>query len=79
MLFCCISALLSDYQSLVWTGAGRYEGLGTILLYSGLFLLIARFGKFKKYHLYLLGFVVLLNAIIGHFTICWHESLFTLP
>ncbi|HWP79629.1 MAG TPA: O-antigen ligase family protein [Candidatus Acidoferrum sp.] len=63
---CCgLSALLSDYRSEVWRGAGRYEGLETILLYAALFFMISRFGKFKKRHLWLLGAAVLINAAIG--------------
>ena len=62
---CAVSALLSDYRSEVWKGAGRHEGLETILLYAALFLLISRFGKFRRRYLVLLGFTVLVNAVLG--------------
>jgi hypothetical protein len=62
---CAVSALLSDYRTEVWQGAGRHEGLETILLYAALFLLISRFGKFRKRYLALLGFTVLANTVIG--------------
>ena len=62
---CCISAVLSEYGTAVWQGAGRYEGLKTILLYAGIFFLISYFGKFKKRYLYLLGASVLINTVIA--------------
>ena len=65
VLFSAISAALSQYGAKVWLGAGRFEGLSTILLYAGLFLVVSLFGKFKKWHLYLAGVVVLVNAVIG--------------
>jgi heme exporter protein D len=65
VLLCCVSAIVSDYGSMVWLGAGRKEGLGTILLYAGIFFFTARFGKLKKGHLYLIGIVILVNLIIG--------------
>ena len=65
VLFCSISAALSAFGYKVWLGAGRYEGLSTILLYAGLFLAVSLFGRFKKWYLYLIGLVILLNAVIG--------------
>lgn len=65
VICCIISALLSEYSSKVWLGAGRYEGLKTILLYAALFFLISYFGKFKKWYLYLLGTVVFANTVIS--------------
>ena len=64
-LLCCVSAVLSDYGSKVWLGAGRYEGVSTILLYAVIFLLVSCFGKLRKLHLYLIGAVVTINAVIG--------------
>ncbi len=65
VLFCCISAAISKFGSYVWIGAGRYEGLSTILLYTALFLSVSYFGRFKKWHLYLIGIVILTNASLG--------------
>lgn len=65
VLFCCVSAALSPYGGKVWLGFGRYEGLGTCLLYAGVFLLVSWWGRLKKWHLYLVGIVVLVNAGIG--------------
>lgn len=65
VLCCCLSAVMSKYGSKVWIGAGRYEGLSTILLYAAIFMLVSCFGKFKKWHLYLLGAAILINTLIG--------------
>lgn len=41
----CISALCSPYNSAVLLGAGRYDGLVTLLLYGGIFLGISATGR----------------------------------
>ncbi len=76
---CCISALVSEYRSKVWLGAGRYEGLGTILLYAALFFFVSYFGKFKKWYLYLFGVVVLVNTAISVMQYAGYNPLLLFP
>lgn len=52
LLFTVVSALLSDYGT-VWLGGGRREGVLTISLYCVSFLLISRFYRPARWHLYL--------------------------
>ncbi len=64
-VFCSVSAVLSEYGSKVWLGAGRHEGLSTVLLYTAVFLLVSCFGRLRKRHLILIGAAVTINAVIG--------------
>ena len=51
LVFTLISALLSDYGT-VWLGSVRREGMLTISLYCVSFLLISRFYRPSRWHLY---------------------------
>lgn len=51
LIFTLISALLSDYDA-VWLGGIRREGALTISLYCVSFLLVCRFYRPEKWHLY---------------------------
>lgn len=45
MVICSLSAIFSPYRDSVFIGAGRYDGLASILLYGGIFLGCARFAR----------------------------------
>lgn len=50
-----VSAMASQYRENTWIGLGRYEGLSTILLYVGVFLLISVFGHFERWMVWLMA------------------------
>lgn len=50
MTACSISALLSPYRESVFLGAGRYDGLASLLLYGGIFLGTARYSRPRIAH-----------------------------
>lgn len=58
LLFTSLSALLSPYDYNVWSGMSRHEGLLTQLVYMGVFLALAAFGRLRKYHLRVFGAVM---------------------
>ena len=48
LVWACISALCSPYGTAVLLGAGRYDGLATLLLYGGIFLGISATGQPRR-------------------------------
>ncbi len=65
LLLCCLSAACSAYPGISWYGAGRYEGLATLLLYGGSFLVLSHLGKAKSCYLYALAVTVAVNCGIA--------------
>lgn len=65
MAAACLSAALSPYGSATLLGAGRYDGLLTLLLYGGSFLAVSSFGEWKKYYVYLLALSASLCSLLA--------------
>ena len=55
MTVCCLSAVFSPFRESVFFGAGRYDGLATLLLYGGIFLGCARYARPRIAHAAALG------------------------
>lgn len=55
LLLVCVSALFTPYEYDAWEGMSRNDGLLTRLLYIACFILLALFGRLKRWHLFLLG------------------------
>ena len=72
LLFSVVSYLLSPYKNIenpngmssFIFGYGRYDGFLTLSLYVFVFLLISKFGSFKKTHLYLVTISVCVMSLI---------------
>ena len=64
LLFCFVSFLLSEHKSLSFTGAGKFDGLASILLYVFAFAAIICFGRFKIEYAFSFIPVIFLNFIL---------------
>lgn len=62
--FTAVSALLSKYPGTFW-GNGRKEGLFTIGIYVGIFLLLRRYFRPRKWLLFVFGATVSLFCLLG--------------
>ena len=65
LVFCSVSAVLSEFGVATLNGLGRNEGLYTTALYVGVFLLLSFFGRPKRWCLIPVGVVIVLNSVIG--------------
>ncbi|NLF80090.1 MAG: O-antigen ligase family protein [Clostridia bacterium] len=63
-LISMLSALASPDPELVWAGSGRFEGLGTGLVYCGIFLAVSSFGRFRPLFIYALLIPVAFNSVL---------------
>lgn len=64
-LWACISAAASPYGKDCLVGASRYDGLATTLLYTGIFLGVSEFGKWRRRYVYLTALSVLGCAAVS--------------
>lgn len=76
---CVLSALFSKFGIAVWQGLGRFEGLSTILLYGGIFFAVSFFGRFSTLYIYLIGIVVIINAVISVLQFAGYNPLYLFP
>lgn len=79
LLFTVISSLLSPYRSSVLLGAGRMEGLLTILCYGIGFLLISSFAQTKRWMLWLFASVTVIFCLLGFLQRMNFNPLFLYP
>lgn len=61
----CLSAAFSPYGKETLIGAGRYDGLITLLLYGCIFLGISAFGRMRRLYLYLLAASATLCCVVA--------------
>jgi hypothetical protein len=64
-LIACLSALLSPYGTDTVIGAGRYDGLLSLLLYCVIFLGVSAYGKPRPIYYYALAFSITVCCIIS--------------
>ncbi len=62
---CIASALFSPWLPATLLGAGRWDGLTSILLYVLIFLGARRFGRLRTAHLYAIGASICLQAVVA--------------
>ena len=65
LLWSCLSAVCSDYPSIVWLGAGRYEGLSTLLLYGAVFIGVSSFGEMKRGYFWAIGLAAAVVSLVA--------------
>ena len=64
-IFSAMSTIFSVNRSIAFWGSSRYEGLITLILYCGCFMLVSYYGKPEKWLLWLLGAAVSINCIVA--------------
>lgn len=64
VLWASLSAYLSPYRADTWIGAGFYEGLRTIVLYSLIFILLSFWGEYTGRYIYALTFVSIAMCVL---------------
>lgn len=62
---CCISAFCSPYFPETLLGAGRWDGLVTLLLYLLIFIGVQTFGELRAAHLYAMSSALLICTVIA--------------
>ncbi len=65
LLVAIVSAVCSEHSDSVWKGAGRFDGLLTLLLYGVLFFCASAYGKLDKWHIGAIGISMTLFSVIG--------------
>jgi hypothetical protein len=79
MLVCCVSAAASPYGADVLIGAGRYDGLVTLLLYGAIFLGVSAFGQMKAGYVRALGVSSFLCCAVAILQLCGINALWLFP
>ena len=79
LFFCCLSAALSSYKSLVFFGEGRFDGLVTILLCACILLGTSTFGHFKPSYVYAVAASSIINCLIAILQIMGYNPLYLFP
>jgi len=74
-----LSLLFSSYKTQALIGAGRYDGLVTLLLYAAIFLGISTFGALRKEYLYVFSASALICCIVAVLQIFRIDILFLFP
>lgn len=69
VLSALLSFLLSDYKAQALIGAGRYDGLVTLVLYAAIFLGISAFGQVRREYIYAFSAGASICCIIAVFQI----------
>ena len=64
-LFSLLSTLVSPNRNTAFWGSPRREGLITLTLYCGGFLLLSRYGRARKRHLWIFASAVSLNCLLA--------------
>lgn len=79
LLICVVSALVSPYGVQTLLGAGRYDGLLTLLLYGAVFLGISATGIPRKIYVFLLGISSFICCVIAVLQLSGLDPLWLFP
>lgn len=75
----CLSAVLSPYGSDAIIGAGRYDGLVSLLLYCCIFLGVSAYGRKKALYVWCLAFSVTVCCIVSLIQLLGYNALWLFP
>lgn len=79
MAACCLSFLLSPWKGEALIGAGRYDGLVTMLLYALIFLGVSSFSRPKESYAAALGISVSLCSLVALLQLFGKDPLWLFP